>query len=778
MANDFGDFSSLVPSGSSESTQDFGDFSSLVPQKPTGVSPMAETEGGAALMYPTGKRRAVAEPTDINLTKVAESVFGKGTPVNVPESERIAKIGETALATGALTAGAKAASPYLIGGGEAVSKLPGLPAKALGGAMVAGGTLAQRIGPREVAAMTTAGGAGESTEQVLSMAGLPREYQVLGSMGITGLAQLATQYPAEIANYLTTGIRGSVPKLIRSLGINIDDQATATANRMRTEAIDKAKADLLAGSSPEASKVLGEALQGGIAAKQQAQQTKAIVAQQVEKNQIEKLRGIQTTQAKAQQQAIQDAERQQVNFGASVPTESLANNLQADVVMTQKPLLDLRKANYERDYTQAVASAEAKEASGQFWQDTEGGVAVQKYWKDKIANKKLGTDSEKAVREVLNSIYRKTATTVEEEAALTKADKIPRSITGIDETIRMLGDKASREASGYGAISTGLAQELRKSITEGTVKVGGKEQKLGDGIYNWEPNFGKAKQEYAKLTEDLAAWETKSAQKTLGDETKSLSVLNQYFTSRKGFNNLVSELGGDEAKAAQYGTQYAVNQVKDKTPAQIDKWIASPKNGWIKDVPGLEDKIKGYAQTVGGLETKAARAGETVKRLEKEIPQLQANQKTWNANVDKWAQDHTKDIINGARPEDVFANILTSKKAPTETQIKALASYIGQSPEARKVVPDAVRIILSKESPSTIMNTFDTRIAPTLEATGLIKRAELGNLKQQAMKIYEADVKDYTIAKDKKTINAINFLYGILAQRAASQLTPTPQEQQ
>jgi hypothetical protein len=764
MANDFGDFSSLVPSGSSESTQDFGDFSSLVPQKPTGVSPMAETEGGAALMYPTGKRRAVAEPTDINLTKVAESVFGKGTPVNVPESERIAKIGETALATGALTAGAKAIAPSMIAGGsKLIGKGPLL--STIGGGMVAGGTLAERIGPREVAAMTAAGGAGESTEQVLSMAGLPREYQVLGSMGITGLAQLATQYPEAIANYLTTGIRGSIPKLVRSLGFEMDDQATATANRMRTEAIDKAKADLLSGASPEASKTLGEALQGGIAARQQAQQSKAAIAQEVEKSQIEKLRGIQTTQAKAQQQALQDVERQQVNFGASVPTESLANNLQADVVMTQKPLLDARKANYERDYTQAIASAEAKEASGQFWQNTEGGNAVKQFWQDKIDNKKLGTDSEKAVKQVLDSIYG-------------KADEAPRSITGIDETIRMLGDKGSREAAGYGAISTGLAQELRKSITEGTAKVGGKSQNIGVGIYDWEPNFGKAKQEYAKLTEDLAAWETKSAQKTLGDETKSLSVLNQYFTSRKGFENLVSELGGDKNKAAQYGTQYAVNQVKDKTPTQIDKWLATPKNGWVKDVPGLEAKIRGYAQTVGGLEAKAVGAGETVKRLEKQIPQLQANQKTWNANVDKWAQDHTKDIINGARPEDVFANILTSKKAPTEAQIKALASYIGQSPEARKMVPDAVRNILSKESPSTIMQTFDTKIVPTLEATGLIKRSELGAIKQQAMKIYEADVKDYTVAKDKKTIKAINFLYGILAQRAASQLVPAPQGEQ
>jgi len=733
-------------------------------EQPTGVTPIAETEGGAALMYPTGKRRSSTPDVNVNATKVAEAVFGKGTPMNVPEEERFKKIGETALTTGALTAGAKVASPYLISGGEALMRAPGLPAKTLGAGMVAGGTLAQKIGPKEVAAMTGAGATGETGEQILSMAGIPREFQVLGSMSMTGLAQLATEYPKLVADYLTTGVRGIVPRAIRALGIQVDDSATATASKLRTEAVDKAKADILAGAAPEASKTLDAALKGGIAARQQAQQTKAAVAQEVQKNEIEKLKGVQTTQVKTQEQALADIERQQVNFGASVPTESLANNLQSDVVMSQKPLLDTRKANYERDYTQAIANAEAKEARGEFWQNTEGGTAIKDYWQSKIDNKKLGTDSEKAVKQVLDSIYG-------------KADEAPRSITGIDETIRMLGDKSSREMAGYGAISTSLAQELRKSITEGTVKVGGKSQRVGTGVYDWEPNFGKAKQEYAKLSEDLAAWETKSAQKTLGDETKSLSVLNQYFTSRKGFENLTSELGGDKAKAAQYGTQYAVNQVKDKTPAQIEKWISNPKNGWIKDVPGLEAKIRGHAQTIGGLEAKAVRAEETVTRLGKEIPKLEANQKTWNANVDKWAQDHTKDIINGARPEDVFANILTSKKAPTDAQIKALSSYIGQSPEARKVVPDAVRIILSKESPSTIMNTFDTRIAPTLEATGLVKKAELAGLKQQAMKIYEADVRDYTIPKAQKTIKAINFLYGILAQRVASQITPTPKEE-
>ena len=723
------------------------------------VSKAVETGGGAAMVPPRmGMRAKGKEPVgDVN---ISETLFGKGTPQEAGLGERLLKVGETGLAAGGLAAGAKIAAPKLITGGEALMRAPNPYLKALGGGMVAGGTLASRIGPKEVGAITGAGAMGETAEQIMSLAGAPRSVQVAAGMGSTGLAQLAFEYPKEIANYLTTGIRGAIPQLIRSLGIKVDDQATATAAKLRTEAIDKAKADLLAGASPEASKTLDAALKGGIAAKQQAQQAKAIIAQEAEKAQIEKLRGVQTTQAKTQEQALADIERQQVNFGASVPTESLANNLQSDVVMSQKPLLDARKANYDRDYTQAIASAEAKEASGQFWQNTEGGDAIKQFWQDKIDNKKLGTDSEKAVKQVLDSIYG-------------KADEAPRSITGIDETIRMLGDKGARELAGYGAISASLAQELRKSITEGTAKVGGKSQKIGTGIYDWEPTFGKAKQEYAKLTEDLAAWETKSAQKTLGDETKSLSVLNQYFTSRKGFENLVSELGGDKAKAAQYGTQYAVNQVKDKTPAQIDKWLSIPKNGWVKDVPGLEAKIRQHSQTIGGLETKATLAGETVKRLGQEIPQLQANQKTWNANVDKWAQEQYKTIIGDSKPGIAFEKILTGTKV-TPAQTKALSAYIGQNPEARALVPDAVRTILSKESPSTIMDTFNNRIVPTLEGTGIIKKSELGAIKQQAMKIYEADVADYTVPKAQKTIKAINFLYGILAQRVASQLTPTP----
>jgi hypothetical protein len=101
-----------------------------------------------------------------------------------------------------------------------------------------------------------------------------------------------------------------------------------------------------------------------------------------------------------------------------------------------------------------------------------------------------------------------------------------------------------------------------------------------------------------------------------------------------------------------------------------------------------------------------------------------------------------------------------------------------QNPEARKLVPSVVREMLTKESPKNVLETFDRRIAPMLEQTRLVNKDEIASLRQQAIKLYETDAKDYSIPDSKKTLKAINFLYGALASRVGSAVTPTPQGEQ
>jgi hypothetical protein len=74
-----------------------------------------------------------------------------------------------------------------------------------------------------------------------------------------------------------------------------------------------------------------------------------------------------------------------------------------------------------------------------------------------------------------------------------------------------------------------------------------------------------------------------------------------------------------------------------------------------------------------------------------------------------------------------------------------------------------------------MVEVFDSRIAPVLKSAKLMSDSDIGNIKLQARKIYEADAKDYNIPKDKKTMRALDFVQGAIAGRIASEATPQPQ---
>jgi hypothetical protein len=337
----------------------------------------------------------------------------------------------------------------MIRGGEAMmTRAPGTPLKAIGGVLAAGGALAERLGPREMIAAAGTAGTGETAEQILSMAGMPREAQIAGGMASGGLAQLAMEYPQVVADYLVKGVRGTIPSLIRGLGIEMKSTAEASASKLREQANQKAKDEILAGDTKGASTTIDTALKGGIKERQKAIESERILAESAAQAEILKRQKLLQQQQAAAAKPITQAPDE----------ETFASQLQGEIFSTQKPLLDARSKAYNENYTAGVQSARQKEAAGNFWQNTEGGQSIKSYWQDKITNKELGPSSERAVQKVLDDVYGKTG-------------ESPRSITGVDEIVRMLGDKASRESSGYGAIGDKLAGDLRRSITEGTVKV-------------------------------------------------------------------------------------------------------------------------------------------------------------------------------------------------------------------------------------------------------------------------------------------------------------------
>jgi hypothetical protein len=518
--------------------------------------------------------------------------------------------------------------------------------------------------------------------------------------------------------------------------------AEDTATRLRKEAVGKAVDELKSGSTKDASKTIESALKGGITERQKAAQADKLLQEAAAKQEIAK-----------RQRLLQQQQVATTKPVAQAPDEeTFASQLQGDIFSTQKPILDARSKAYTENYTAGIQSAEQKEAGGNFWQNTEGGQNIKNYWENKIVNRKLGPDSEKAVQKVLDDVYGKTG-------------QQPRSITGIDEIIRMLGDKASRESAGYGAIGDKLAGDLRRSITEGSIKdVGQKEsKKIGAGVYDWEPKFGQAKKDYAQLSKDLEAFETKTGKKTLGEETKALEVPKQYFNSREGYDDLVKQLGGDEAKARQYAQQYAQLKTEDLTTSkELTKWLKDPKNGWVDRVPGLRDQIE-----------QKAMAGAKSEELGKQIPVLEKNLIDWNKSVDTKAQKLYSDIMGNEKPGVAIENIFLGKNL-SDAENRALFTYISKNPEARKLVPSAVKDILSEQTPAKMVEIFDSRIAPVLRSAKLMSESDIKAIKLQARKIYEADAKDYNVPKSKKPMRALDFVQGAIAARLGSEVTPTP----
>jgi hypothetical protein len=686
-----------------------------------------------------------------------EAVFGKGTPQEAGPEERVKKVGETAATAGLVTGGAKAAAPYLIGTGERLIASKYRPAQIAGGVLTAAGIGAEKIGPKEVIGATAAGGFGQSLEEMASLMGADRPTQVALGMAGGGLGTLLAEYPQKVGGAILGFVKSPFKYLASDLTSMFDTQAETRAAQLRTQAIDKAKNELKAGSTAEAGKTIDTALKEGIAQKQKAKEAGALLQQQADIAEAERLRGVQTER----KNVIQDIERQQVPFEAPMDKEKFGSNLQGEIYATQQPIINRRAAEYEELRNKAINYAREKQNIGYYWQESEGGQAVKQYWQDKINKGEFSDPQEREIQKILGDIY-----------SGGNQGK-PKDINAIDSWLRKLADKASygKETEGVQALDSSLARQIRKSITDG---VGENNKKLaGKGLYDWEPAFGEAKGLYSEESQLLKAYDTKSGKKVLEGDLKGQDVSKQYFNSRKGYGELVQQLGGDEAKAAQYAKQHTANELEGKTPEQVNKWLSDPKNGWVDNVPGLRKQVTDYSEKQTSLAGRAEKATADIERLGKEIPKIEEKSKTWNANVDKWSQDQYKQIIGNSKPGFAFQNILTSEKT-SPAQLKALSTYIAQNPEAKSMVPDAVRNVLSEQSPATIMETFDRKIVPVLEGSGLMKKSEINDIRIQARKIYEASAKDYRGKPSEKGVKAKDFINSQIAARFGQLLTPTP----
>jgi len=142
---------------------------------------------------------------------------------------------------------------------------------------------------------------------------------------------------------------------------------------------------------------------------------------------------------------------------------------------------------------------------------------------------------------------------------------------------------------------------------------------------------------YAEASKDKNAWATR-----LGEVLRAKSeipyteraaeyqkpeVLGTLFESRSS-TNFTKELLG-EAETNALAERYAINELRGKKAADVEKWMQDSGNAFIYEVPGLSDKLKSYTTSIA--------------RREQESVALEALRKE-AAGVPK-AAEKTRDVI-------------------------------------------------------------------------------------------------------------------------------------
>ena len=733
---------------------------------------------------------AVGTPdTSINVDRAIKRVFGEGTPADMPWVKRAERVGEAGLAGGAL--------------GTAIGGVVAGPPGAL--ALAGPGVLA--------------GAATEGVSQVMSATGASRPIQVLAELASGGLANLtvdlAKKFPAafgmvtkmaapglyrtyQAARTMLTGVEPQATKPVQealkgfqpnlpaaeTVGTAIqagakEEFSVAKAAAQKAEAADtllaRQKAEAATMQARKEAEMKARAEQARINLEAQTAQRKAQEAAGKEATAA----GMRAASAKAQAEQTAQEVRAKEGIPTPLSTEDLGAAIQSDVQTAMSPKYAARSANYDKAYTAAVESAATKESAGQYFAASPQFQETEAYWRGQIKSGKMTEAQSKEIERILNEIKngRGNQPVKNEWGEITgHTPPEPKTLEGIDAYVRQLGDKAFLEAEGGKAIGVQKAKELRNTLLYG---VKGDPEKVAGGLYAWEPKLQEAKALYAHDSEGLKAWRTDKGKAVTAFEQDvkdrssmaPIDVPSKHFKDRRGFNDLVQELGGDAAKATDYATHHAMKQIEGKSTDQMGKWINDKKQDWMDAVPGLRDKLKRYQSSLAESESKIETAARGASVAETKLTKASAPPKSvvvepkavadvkpepvvpWSKRVDETTQTRlgiagATDEVTPKNARQVFSDILASKES--DAKLRAVGHYISKNPEAVAAVGDAVRGFLSGKSARGTIEAYRTQVLPVLEKTGVVPKAQLTALNEDIAKLERALAQDTTLTPTQK----------------------------
>lgn len=564
--------------------------------------------------------------------------------------EALGNVGAAALG-GAVTG--FATPEVLAGAGKVLSAVPYAPVAAAGRGMQAAAPLAAGFGARAGGAAVGAlsGATGQTVEQTLEGT-LPPVYAKTAGLA----ASLLVPSAERALGYIMGGV-GTAWKGVKALAEGADQNISAAVKSAKaalssepfarepqiavSAALAKSAAQNIAKAKAEAQALEAKAREEGAklfrtdpqAASRLLAQAKAAGATAIAKAQAE-AKALQMASATDLTKAAQikaKADGELAKIAPVVPPSDTGNLIRGKIVPEMQGKIQAKNAAYKAQEALRDEQVAAKEAAGEFMDSDPGYKELVRDLYKKLHPGKGGTKldvTDPGVRGAYEKLYealrnhRMQVGVDAEGNPLFKTFKT--SFEAADAVRRRLGEVAygGTAPEGYGAIGKKLAGEWYGKLTEAQVRYAPAQRELQseystalEGLAGFKVGRGKAATAVERLDPEAFAKDPADLPKT-------------FFRTQQSVRDL-KELTGDAGVVGAAARQHAVRELAGKDTAQVRKWLADPANrDWLREVPGLEKELQGYASNLSLIERSGAklteRAGAATKRAGEVLPEAEA----------------------------------------------------------------------------------------------------------------------------------------------------------
>lgn len=268
--------------------------------------------------------------------------------------------------------------------------------------------------------------------------------------------------------------------------------------------------------------------------------------------------------------------------------------------------------------------AKSKQQEGQFFETSEKGKKLITDLR-KIAEGGIEKDVstagpllQKYAQQALNSIKgvdKKIVSINAEGKPVVSIEHYPVNFQVAHESVRRLRDiQYSHPSVGYGEAAKRAARNIANEVEDALA------------AYVGEENYPKGL--YREGSKSINLWQSKLGQAISGTEEipyigkeeaphlmTSDRIAKEMFTSPDSVSMTARLLGQEQM------TQVAEHYVSDVLARQkdVNVWLNDPKNSWIREVPGLQEKVERYALTTVRQKGEFAATQKQISRLQKVI---------------------------------------------------------------------------------------------------------------------------------------------------------------